>query len=399
MALPMNANLLGALAPPVMEARRWVADATFPPDRPLLNLSQAAPSLPPPEPLRHALADAILELPEAHFYGPVLGDPDLREAIAERWNTLYEAPVAPYDVAVTSGCNQAFCAAVTTLCAPGDAIAMAVPWYFNHKMWLDMAGVEAIPFPCDAQMLPDINAARAAITPKTRAILLISPNNPTGVDYPPALIKAFYDLAHEHGIVLILDETYRDFRRDPARPHGLFAEPDWRAHFIHLYSFSKVYRLTGHRIGAMVTGASRLAEAEKFLDTVTICPSRVGQIGALFGLLHLEDWVAQERREVLARRAVLEDEIASHLPGWRVRSAGAYFAWVEPPFDMPSPRLARRLVTEQSMLILPGTMFTPKPRHGEADPWGGEAALRVAFANADSAGLAEMTRRLAAFQP
>ncbi|MEM6358369.1 MAG: hypothetical protein AAF844_22135, partial [Pseudomonadota bacterium] len=79
MALPMNANLVGALAPPVMEARRWVADATFPPDRPLLNLSQAAPSLPPPEPLRRALADAILELPEAHFYGPVLGDPDLRE--------------------------------------------------------------------------------------------------------------------------------------------------------------------------------------------------------------------------------------------------------------------------------------------------------------------------------
>ncbi|MEL6337619.1 MAG: aminotransferase [Pseudomonadota bacterium] len=401
MSLPLNANLAGALAPPVMEARRWVAAAEFPPDRPLLNLSQAAPSLPPPEPMRRALAEAILELPEAHFYGPVLGDTDLREAIAARWSTLYEATVEPFDVAVTSGCNQAFCAAITTLCAPGDAVVMTAPWYFNHKMWLDMAGVETVPFACDDAMLPDLEAARDALTPRTRAILLISPNNPTGVDYPPALIQAFYDLARERGIVLILDETYRDFRRDPARPHGLFAEPDWRAHFIHLYSFSKVYRLTGHRVGAMVTSASRLGEAEKFLDTVTICPSRVGQIGALYGIMHLEDWVAREREEVLARRAVLEDEFASHLPDWRVKSAGAYFAWVEPPFDIPAHKLARRLVEEQSMLILPGTMFTPKRRAGDRgpDPWGGEAALRIAFANADTAGLAEMSRRLAAFRP
>ncbi|MEM6678366.1 MAG: aminotransferase [Pseudomonadota bacterium] len=396
MTLPLNPNLATALAPPVMEARRWVQGVEFPPERPLLNLSQAAPSLPPPEELRRALADAILELPEAHFYGPVLGDTDLREAIAARWSALYGATVEPFDVAVTSGCNQAFCAAVTTLCAPGDGVLMAVPWYFNHKMWLDMAGVETQVFGCDPAMMPDIEAARAAIQPNTRAILLISPNNPTGLEYPPALIQAFYALAREHGIVLILDETYRDFLSTPGAPHGLFAEPDWRAHFVHLYSFSKVYRLTGHRVGAMITGASRLAEAEKFLDTVTICPSRVGQMGALYGLMHLSDWVEGERREVLARRAVLEDEVASNLPGWVVRSSGAYFAWVEPPFEMRSDVLARRLVAEQSMLILPGTMFAPT---GRAADWGCDRALRIAFANADAAGLVEMTRRLADFTP
>ncbi|MEM9780951.1 MAG: aminotransferase [Pseudomonadota bacterium] len=399
MSVPMNPNLTGALAPPVMEARRWVADVAFPADRPLLNLSQAAPSLPPPEPLRRALAEAILELPEAHFYGPVLGDTDLREAIAERWSDHYAARVEPFDVAVTSGCNQAFCAAVSTLCAPGDAVAMAVPWYFNHKMWLDMAGVATIPFACDDAMLPDIEACRAALTPETRAILLISPNNPTGLEYPPALIAAFYDLARETGRVLILDETYRDFLSRPGPPHALFEAPDWRQYFIHLYSFSKVYRLTGHRIGAMVTGASRLGEAEKFLDTVTICPSRIGQIGALFGLMHLSDWVARERAEIIARRRVLEDELASHLPAWRIRSAGAYFAWVEPPFDMPSNVLAKRLVREQSMLILPGTMFAPAHKGPGPHPWGADRALRIAFANADTAGLVEMTRRLAAFEP
>ncbi|MEM8761446.1 MAG: aminotransferase class I/II-fold pyridoxal phosphate-dependent enzyme, partial [Pseudomonadota bacterium] len=116
--------------------------------------------------------------------------------------------------------------------------------------------------------------------------------------------------------------------------------------------------------------------------------------GALYGLMHLGPWVAKERAEIIARRRVLEDEFASHLPDWCVRSAGAYFAWVEPPFAIPSNELARRLVAEQSMLMLPGTMFAPPARDGD---WGAERALRIAFANADAEGLVEMVRRLAAF--
>jgi len=393
----VNPNLAHVFAPPVMEARRWVAEAEFPPDRPLLNLSQAAPVAPPPQSLREAMAAAVLELPESHLYGPVLGDPELREAVASHWSRHYGAAVEPFDVAITSGCNQAFCAAVTTLCAPGDAVMLAVPWYFNHKMWLDMSGVESVLIPCDDAMLPDLEAARAAMAPNVRAILLITPNNPTGVAYPDGLMEGFYDLAREAGAALIVDETYRDFHPGDGPPHHLFEREDWRRHLVHLYSFSKVFRLTGHRVGAIVTGASRLAEAEKFLDTVTICPSRIGQIAALHGLETLGNWVAAERREILARREVLVDEFATHLPEWRVRGAGAYFAWVEPPFDIPSDRLAKRLVEEQSLLLLPGTMFAPPARAGR--DWGGERALRIAFANADAAGLAEMARRLAAFRP
>ena len=372
-------------------------ETEFPPDRPLLNLSQAAPVAPPPESLRRVMAEAVMKLPETHLYGPVLGDPELREAIARRWSGLYGGQVEPFDIAVTSGCNQAFCAAAATLCAPGDAVMLAVPWYFNHRMWLDMAGVASVLIPCDDAMLPDLEAARAAMKPNVRAILLITPNNPAGVAYPHGLMEGFYDLAREAGAALVVDETYRDFHPGEGPPHRLFERPDWRQTLVHLYSFSKVFRLTGHRVGAIAAGASRLAQAEKFLDTVTICPSRLGQIAALHGLETLGDWVAAERREVLARRAVLEDEMATHMPDWRLRGAGAYFAWVEPPFDIPSDRLARRLVEEQSLLLLPGTMFAPSAKAGR--DWGGKRALRIAFANADAAGLAEMVRRLAAFRP
>ena len=401
MPAPTNPNLARALTPPIMEALRWVGETSFPPGRPLLNLSQAAPVEPPPQALCRAMAEAVLNDPGSHLYGPVLGDTALREEIASRWSVAYGAEIDASEVCITAGCNQAFCTAVATLCAPGDAVMLPVPWYFNHRMWLDMAGIEAVPIPCDEAMLPDLEAARAAMTPAVKAILMVTPNNPTGAEYPPPLLDAFYGLARAHGACLIVDETYRDFHSADGAPHRLFDHSDWRQGFIHLYSFSKVFHLTGHRTGAIVTGAPRLAQAEKFLDTVAICPPRLGQIGALWGLRNLGDWVAGERREILSRKRALLAEFAAHLPDWKLLGAGAYFAYVEPPFEMPSNRLARRLVEQQSLLTLPGTMFAPAAAEGRAKgrDWGGERQLRIAFANADAAGIAEMRRRLAAFRP
>ncbi len=397
MQAPTNANLATVPDPPIMEALSWLSEASFPDDRPLLNLSQAAPVDPPPRALIEAMADAALTDPGVHLYGPVLGETALRDEIAARWSAIYGAPIDGAEVAVTAGCNQAFCTAVMTLCRAGDAVMLPVPWYFNHKMWLDMNGLEAVPIPCGPDMLPDLDAARDAITPNVKAIALVTPNNPSGAEYPPELVDAFYGLARENGLCLIVDETYRDFHSADGPPHHLFRRSDWQEGFLHLYSFSKVFHLTGHRVGAIVTGAPRLAQAEKFLDTVTICPARLGQVGALWGLQNLSDWVADERREILARRAAVTRIFAEQLPDWRLRGAGAYFAYVEPPFGLPSNELARRLVFEQSLLVLPGTMFAPPVTQGR--DWGGERSLRIAFANADIDGIAEMGRRLAAFTP
>ncbi len=387
---PVAPALAEALAPPVMEARAWLAGRAFPAERPLLDLSQAAPADPPPAELREAMADALLNDPKAHGYGPVLGDPALRHRIAEDWSAAYAAPIAPEDVAVTAGCNEAFCAALATLAGPGDAVLVPTPWYFNHKMWLDMTGVEARPLPCGAGLMPDPAEAARLWDARVKAVVLVTPNNPTGAEYPPALVHAFAELAREKGAVLVLDETYRDFDSRGARPHALFARPDWRDNLIHLYSFSKAYRLTGHRTGALIAGPDRLALAEKFLDTVTICPPRLGQIAALHGLRHLAPFVGGQRAEILARKAVVEAE-APALEGWQLLGAGAYFAWLRHPFDAPSSDIARRLVEEASLLLLPGTMFTPPD-----DPLG-RSSLRMAFANQGAEGLREAFRRLAAF--
>jgi aspartate/methionine/tyrosine aminotransferase len=294
-------------------------------------------------------------------------------------------------VAITQGCNQAFCAVMSTLAGAGDEVILPTPWYFNHKMWLGMQGVKTVPLPAGEGLIPVAEDAAKLITDRTRAIVLVSPNNPGGSEYPAATLTAFHALARAHGLALIVDETYRDFDSRTGRPHDLFTDPDWARDFIHLYSFSKTYRLTGHRVGAVVAGVDRLAEIEKFLDTVAICPSQLGQIGALWGMQNLAQWVAGERAEILARRAAMVGGFSA-LPDWKLLGCGAYFAYVEHPFPIASDALCKRLVAEAGLLMLPGTMF--QPEGSEA----GKRQIRIAFANVDAAGINEMFKRLAAWR-
>ncbi len=378
-------------APPVMEARRWLEGVDFSEDRPLINVSQAAPVDPPPLGLRQAMAAFAVTEDSAHLYGPVLGNPDLRAELATQIGQHYAAEVAPDQVAITSGCNQAFAATISAITDEGDEVILPTPWYFNHKMWLDMAGVRAVDLKTDNSLLPDVDAACALITDKTRAIALVTPNNPGGVEYPSDLVRAFYDLARETGLRLLVDETYRDFDSRSGPPHELFQQPGWDNTLVHLYSFSKAYRLTGHRVGAIATGADLLSEVEKFLDTVAICPSQIGQFSALWGMQNLSQWVAGERDEILDRRVAIQEQLPRLTDkGWRLLGLGAYFAYFEHPFDIPSDELARRLVPEAGILLLPGTMFMPE------DDLAGKRQVRIAFANLDRAGIAQLFKRLEA---
>ena len=388
MHLPLNPAARATLAPPVMEARRWLAETPLPAGMPLLNLSQAAPVEPPPPAMRAAMARAM-EDPAVHLYSPVFGHDALRAALAERMGAVYGATIRTDQLAITSGCNQAFCTVIGALCQPGDAVILPVPWYFNHHMWLTLNGIETTPLPCGAGLLPDPEQAEALIGPRTRAIVLVSPNNPGGVEYPPALLDAFAALAHRRGIALILDETYRDFHSDEGAPHGLFTDPAWDEALIHLYSFSKAYRLTGHRVGAIAAAPALLAQAEKILDCVTICVSGPGQMAARWGLENLSQWLAGERDEILRRRAAMVAGFAG-LEGWDLLGCGAYFAYVRHPFDSPAPDLARRLLAEAAVLMLPGTMFRPA-----GDPEG-PREMRIAFANADTGQIGALMDRLAA---
>ena len=389
-AYRVNPALGAVIPPPIAAITRLAADREFPPDKPLLDLAQAVPAYPPADALTAHLASAVRK-PEMARYTPIVGRDDLRGALAEALSEAYGGRITPAQVAVTAGCNQAFCLALMALAGPGDEAILAGPSYFNYQMWLEMLGVSPVylPFRPERGGVPDPADARERITPRTRAIVLVTPNNPTGAIYPPETIDGFRRLAREAGVALALDETYRDFLPGDGPPHSLFAEPRWDETLVHLYSFSKVYSLTGYRVGALVAGSGLLAEVAKAADCVAICAPAIAQEAALYGLNHLADFRADKRRLVLERvaqfRAVFERRDLSY----ELICAGAFFAYVRHPFaGTPAVDVAHRLIREENVLCLPGSAFGPDQ----------EDYLRFALANIDGDAMTALGERLVASQ-
>ena len=387
MSFRINSALRQVAAPPIADAHAWVAERSFPADRPLLDVSQAVPSYAPALELQLHLAKQVLQ-PTTALYTQIAGLPELRQELATALSNDYAGVVQAENIAITAGCNEAFSVAMMALAEAGDEVLLPLPYYFNQQMWLQTLGITPvyIPFNAGNHGTPDIAEIAARITTRTRALVLVTPNNPTGAIYSPEFIEQCFELAKWHGFALVLDETYKDFRDDPATPpHRLFARPDWPETLVHLYSFSKVYALTGYRVGSLTGGASLQAEIAKLLDCVTICAPRIGQFAALFGLRHLDAWRDDKRRVMQARNTLLQSIFASPVNGFRLVSSGAYFAYLEHPFAATSAYdVARRLADEDNLLCLPGSMFGP----------GQERFLRVAFANLESDQIAEFGRRL-----
>ncbi|MBH0239762.1 aminotransferase [Methylobrevis albus] len=383
----VNPLVAGTDAPPIPAAQAWIAGYGGG-QGPLINLSQAVPGDPPAPALLAALAKAAGE-PGGATYGPIVGDPALRAALISEMATIYGGgAVAPNiaDVAITAGCNQAFFATMIALARAGDEVLLPVPWYFNHKMTLDMLGIGAVPLPARLEhgFVPAPEGARALIGPRTRAIVLVTPNNPTGAIYPPATIRAFAELCAETGIALVLDETYRDFLGpDAGAPHDLFTAPVWRGTVVQLYSFSKAFAIPGHRLGAVVADARTIAEIAKVLDCIQICAPRAAQAGLAAAMPGLADWRAASRATIGRRRDAFVAAMQA-APDWTIGSLGAYFAFVRHPFDLPAEVVTERLAREAGLLCLPGSWFGP----------GQEQFVRIAVANVDEAALAEVPARL-----
>jgi hypothetical protein len=384
MTYPISSLAAGTEAPPIAEAMSWIRPGAR--NRELLNLAQAVPSHPPAPELLAALKDAIDE-PETSLYTDILGLPSLRQAFAEHLSADYAADVQNRDIGIVAGCNQAFCATLMAIAEAGDNVILPAPHYFNHAMWLGLLDIEARTVDSFAKgsSFPALHDIEAAIDSRTRAIVICSPNNPTGAIYPADLIEEIHGLAKSRNIALITDETYKDFRDDPAPPHRLFSDSQWRGSFIQLYSFSKVYALTGYRVGAIAAAPRLLAEVEKIIDCMAICAPHIGQRAALFGLRNLQEWAIGKRDLMAERKDALRRAFRSPGLKYELVSSGAYFAYVKHPFDAhPSKGVARRLTSEHDVLCLPGSMFGP----------GQERYLRFAYANAEATAMDTLAERL-----
>ena len=386
-----NSAVHNVQAPPIAQVFEWLGQLPQGQQIEVLDVSQAVPSYPSAQRLTDFLAEAV-KAPDTSRYTDILGLPVLRAALARHMSEDYAVTVDASQVAITAGCNQAFCVVMNALAVAGDEVILIVPYYFNHLMWLQAQGIRPVycEVSADAAGNPDVARAATLITERTRAIVLVSPNNPTGCEYSSDLLSAFFELAAGEGVALVVDETYKDFRSVSGPPHTLFQRPNWAQTFIQLYSFSKVFSLTGYRVGSIIAGARLLREIEKVLDCVAICPPRIGQLAAEFGLQALDDWKADRVADIHARMDLVRETFAAASSGFTLWASGAYFGYIQHPFGGHSAeQVARHLLESAGILCLPGSMFGP----------GQEAYLRFAFANLERESIPALVARLGRIEP
>lgn len=372
--------------PPISEVRRWAADYKESREFPLIDLCQAVPDYPPAAELTDYLA-AMVSDPLTARYSPDEGLPPVREALAGRYRRIYNAELNAENICLTVGASQAFWLAMMALCQAGDEVIVQTPYYFDHDMGLAMLGIKRVYAPFDPADggLPSVEAISRLITPKTRAILLVSPSNPTGTVTPPELIESLHALAAGNRIALVLDETYADFILSDSAPHGLLSRRDWGDNFIQIMSFGKTYSLTGYRAGLLLASEKLIHHALKAQDTMVVCQPRITQLALAFAADKLDSWVKENARMMARRHERFSVEFARPGNPFELVASGSFFGWVRHPFKgLTGRQAAKRLIDKAGLLTLPGEVFGP----------GFDCYLRLALGNIGEETIPEAVRRL-----
>jgi len=251
---------------------------------------------PPPEAIE--FLPKFLAEENNHLYKSVEGIPPLVRALAGKLQAFNGIEINGENcIVVTAGSNMGFMNAILAITNPGDEIILNTPYYFNHEMAIAMAGCHAILVATDENYQLRTEAISQAITPKTRAIVTISPNNPTGVVYSEATLHQVNEICRIHGIYHISDEAYEYFTYDGVKHFSPGAFAGSSKYTISLYSLSKAYGFASWRIGYMVIPQHLLAAVKKVQDTILICPPVISQYAALGALQAKQEYC----RKILQR--------------------------------------------------------------------------------------------------
>lgn len=251
-----------------------------------------------------------------------------------------------------------FLNALFAITDPGDEIILLSPYYFNHEMAIRMLDCHCIAVPTDPVYQPDLAAIEAAITPRTRAIVTVSPNNPTGAVYPRATLAAINELCRRRGLFHINDEAYEYFVYDGTEHCSPASFADAAEHTISLFSLSKAYGFAGWRIGYMLI-PDRLGEAvKKAQDTNLICPTLIAQQAAVAALEAGREYCDTRLAQLADTRGRVMEQLHQLEPVCESpAAAGAFYVLLRVHTDMDSMTLARRLVSEFGVAVVPGKTF------------------------------------------
>jgi aspartate/methionine/tyrosine aminotransferase len=349
---------------------KLISDSKLPSD--VVDLGQGVPFYGPPKEAMLAATEALQE--ESGFkYCPDSGLPGLRETIATKLVSENGVEADPSrNIMVTAGANQAFVNAILSITRPGDPVLVLSPYYFNHVMAVQLAGCKPVIIDTDRNYQPIVERIGKRISKHVRAIVLVSPSNPTGAVYSKDTIDEIGKLCAKNGTYLVTDETYEHFIYDDAKFVSALSLDKEIEHTISLFSFSKSYGMSGYRIGYAIFPASIYSEMLKVQDTLTICAPSALQFAAeaamRLGAAYPKQFIPRIER---VRRIFIERLTGLDFVEMPV-TKGSYYFLLRLRTKRSDWNIAKRLIEEYGVITIPGGVF------GTRYP-----ALRVAYANVD----------------
>jgi aspartate/methionine/tyrosine aminotransferase len=373
-------RLADVQTPVIPVVGRWTAETPG-----TISLGQGVVSYGPPEEAVERVRHFGATLGE-HRYGPVEGLESLVHVLEEKLAAENGIAVRPVSrVVVTAGGNLAFMNAVLAIGDEGDEIILPAPYYFNHEMAIAMAGLRTVAVATLPDHQLDLDAIARAITPRTRAVVTVSPNNPTGAVYDEQSLRAVNALCKERGIFHINDEAYEYFIYGQATHFSPGSIAGAAGHTISLYSLSKAYGMASWRIGYMVIPNALWDAVNKIQDTLLICAPSVSQVAAV-AALGVGSAYAKDRLAGLdaTRRKVHAALNSSEMPSAAPLSEGAFYFFVRVRTRLSPMALTERLIREHRVAVIPGSAF------GDF----GSCSIRVSYGALDANLVAEGLDRL-----
>ncbi|MEM7253841.1 MAG: pyridoxal phosphate-dependent aminotransferase [Pseudomonadota bacterium] len=322
-----------------------------------ITLGQGVVSYRPPPEVLKSVDQFGADLDE-HRYQAVGGIPALRERIIAKLALENGTDIRGREVVVTAGANMAFLNAILAITDPDDEVILLRPYYFNHEMAIRMVGAVPRFVSTDDNYQPVVERIADAITPCTRAIVTISPNNPTGATYSPEALSAINRLCGERGLYHISDEAYEYFVYDGAEHYSPASEPDSVRHTISLYSLSKAYGFASWRIGYMMIPAHLQDDVIKVQDTNLICAPVVSQHAAIAALEVGRAFCDAHISRLAEVRAMAFDALAKLAEVVTIPPAtGAFYAFLRLNRPLDAMTVATRLIEQHRVAVVPGDTF------------------------------------------
>ncbi len=312
---------------------------------------------PPPQAFRRV--QQCLADPSINHYGPVEGIPELKRALERKLITENGIKIdSGNTVVVTAGSNMAFNTAILATTDPGDEVIVPLPYYFNHEMSLVMEQCRPVAVATDQSFHLSIDNLEAAITEKTKAIVTISPNNPSGAVYTKEELSAVNNLCKRHRIYHISDEAYEHFYYGRHRHFSAGSNPDTSDYTISLFSFSKGFGFAGWRIGYMVIPQHLLRPVKKIQDTILISPPVISQHAAIGALEAGETFICKNLEAMSQKRTMALDALSAFTCLKDIPSSeGAFYVLLNLDTQMDDLELTKALIERFQVATIPGSAF------------------------------------------